>query len=412
MTVSNIMNALQQSLGKGAGNLTIDGDIAFHKPLNLGQIIKGKVMMHYEGGRYLVDFAGQEKVVDSTVPLKTGELIQGRVIGLDDKVHLQRMWTDQHAARSIIPGDLTLGINLQSLTSNEKMVVELFGQYQGKLTRPDLGVITNLLKGAKNPIQMARSGLVLQKIGLPVAPELVRAIYRSLDTTVAQRNIADRIQLELIVDSNGTKGQQDAAIQQLGILLKSFNVYDDQQSIFSGTKGLTKSFSKGDVSLGSGADDRNYTDDRDSTEWLLGYWLLNVQSGGSVSHKYASVPMRVGDHEVDIQLAMFSQKDKSLKKDGAKHSHLVFSLDTDYLGKVEISIKVVDKNLRIEVTTQSEYSADILAKRMNDLRKSLSSFDWNARDIKYGLNNDVHAKGVVRYVAEHYITQDSLNQLM
>ena len=39
--------------------------------LSLGQIVKARVLKHYEGARYLVSLEGRERVVDSSVPLST-----------------------------------------------------------------------------------------------------------------------------------------------------------------------------------------------------------------------------------------------------------------------------------------------------------------------------------------------------
>ena len=57
--------------------------------LSLGQIVKARVLKHYEGGRYLVSLEGRERVVDSSVPLNTGELVRGRVIAVGERIELQ-----------------------------------------------------------------------------------------------------------------------------------------------------------------------------------------------------------------------------------------------------------------------------------------------------------------------------------
>ena len=57
--------------------------------LSLGQIVKARVLKHYEGGRYLVSLEGRERVVDSSVPLSTGELVRGRVVAVGDRIELQ-----------------------------------------------------------------------------------------------------------------------------------------------------------------------------------------------------------------------------------------------------------------------------------------------------------------------------------
>src|SRR4051812_30947362 len=72
-------------------NFSVAGGDDFAGKLQLGQIIKGRVLRHYEGGRYAVDFDGREKVVDSVVPLQTGDVLHGKVIGLGERVELERV---------------------------------------------------------------------------------------------------------------------------------------------------------------------------------------------------------------------------------------------------------------------------------------------------------------------------------
>ena len=91
MNVDTIFQALQEGFARAGKSLWVQGDPEFAATLRLGQVLKGKVLRHFEGGRYLVSFGGQEKVVDSGVPLRTGEVLYGRVMALDDKVHLQRV---------------------------------------------------------------------------------------------------------------------------------------------------------------------------------------------------------------------------------------------------------------------------------------------------------------------------------
>src|SRR3954452_22379567 len=81
----------QASALNSSNALLVKSDVDFAAKLTLGQIIKGRVLRAYEGGRYLMDFYGQQKVVDSAVPLRAGDVIHGRVVGLGEHVELQRV---------------------------------------------------------------------------------------------------------------------------------------------------------------------------------------------------------------------------------------------------------------------------------------------------------------------------------
>ena len=106
MTVNNVSLGVFADLRTSANRLFLPGASDFAGGLNLGQIIKGKVMRQYDGGRYLVSFGGHERVVDSSVPLTSGELIHGRVIGLGERVELQRVYPGEESDTSAPkPGD-------------------------------------------------------------------------------------------------------------------------------------------------------------------------------------------------------------------------------------------------------------------------------------------------------------------
>src|SRR4051794_27821265 len=83
---------IPSQLARGASSISFTSGDDFASKLTLGQIIKGRVLLSYEGGRYLVDFNGHQKVVDSAVPLRSDEILYGRVIGLSEKVELQRIY--------------------------------------------------------------------------------------------------------------------------------------------------------------------------------------------------------------------------------------------------------------------------------------------------------------------------------
>src|SRR6185503_18645693 len=86
----------QPQIFRHGGNMSVaptDLAAALHvelpSALSLGQIVKARVLKHYEGGRYLVSLEGRERVVDSSVPLSTGELVRGRVVAVGDRIELQ-----------------------------------------------------------------------------------------------------------------------------------------------------------------------------------------------------------------------------------------------------------------------------------------------------------------------------------
>src|SRR4051812_9305217 len=143
------------------GNLSLPGGDDFAGKLQMGQIIKGRVLRHYEGSRYGVEFNGREKVVDSGVPLQTGEILYGKVVGLGDKVELERvrMPAVQTARDEAVPQARPWSMGGDAA----RLAADLFEQYQGNLTPEQAQVIEQSVRGAGDKQSMALSGLLLSK---------------------------------------------------------------------------------------------------------------------------------------------------------------------------------------------------------------------------------------------------------
>jgi len=163
-----------------AGNLSIPGGDDFASKLQLGQIIKGRVLRHYEGTLYGVEFNGREKVVDSGVPLQTEEILHGKVVGLGDKVELQRV---RVPASQPVREDAASNVRPWSMGGDTgKLVTDLFEQYQGRLTPEQAQVVEQSVRAVSEKQSMALSGLLLSKLGVTIAPELLKAVYELLRT--------------------------------------------------------------------------------------------------------------------------------------------------------------------------------------------------------------------------------------
>ena len=105
MTQPDLISLLSAALPGSRGG---DAD-AFRAALKLGEIIRGRVMRSLGEGRYSVSFHGQERIVDSAIPLRTDDILHGRVIALGDRVELQRVRTEPAQAAEA-PGPAENGV--------------------------------------------------------------------------------------------------------------------------------------------------------------------------------------------------------------------------------------------------------------------------------------------------------------
>ena len=136
--------------------------------LSLGQIVKARVLKHYEGGRYLVSLEGRERVVDSSVPLTTGELVRGRVIAVGDRLELQP-----------VPEPLSSAQDPEESPPSDPLAAS-FAQVGLQLDDAARAVVARALKGASDPQATLLAAMTLAKLGLPQQPELIDAVQALL----------------------------------------------------------------------------------------------------------------------------------------------------------------------------------------------------------------------------------------
>src|SRR6185369_9110911 len=137
--------------------------------LSLGQIVKARVLKHYEGGRYLVSLEGRERVVDSSVPLTTGELVRGRVIAVGDRIELQPLppAVSEDTFQGPLQGKVDEPVDQLSAT---------FAQFGLQLDDATHAAVMRSLKGAADPQATVLAAMTLAKLGLPQQAELIDAV--------------------------------------------------------------------------------------------------------------------------------------------------------------------------------------------------------------------------------------------
>lgn len=412
MNVNSLLQALQQGVLRTDQRFVLTPDGDFAAKLTLGQVLKGKVLRHYEGGRYAVSFDGQEKVVDSAVPLRTGEILYGRVIGVGDKVQLQRVFPGNDATQRVSPQPVQPGFNK---SAEEAAALKLFEQYQAELNPLDLQVLGKLMRSVPQPDMMALSGLILSKIGLRFDPLLLRSLHRVLGNNRPSLSGKGEAAVSLAASEQVSKVPAGSGvIEQLAALMATRLNQEPQQ-------GMPQD-AGGDEALAGpavGFDEKRqelHEDDagrRDRQEWELGRFLLNVQGGGSVAHRVRSLPIWFGDRLVEVDIALYSQLRQGLQQeDGIRYQKVVFSLDTDSLGHVEISAHVANRNLRLVVASDNEFATEQMTHYLPELKAALAESGWRLDEISYETVENDLSGNVLGSVVEHHISQDSLSRLM
>ena len=408
MSVDNVINTGLLGNARTGHALQFDADGAFDGRLRIGEILQGKVTQHFDGSRYAVNFGGTEKIVDSALPLTRGELLYGRVIGLNDKVMLQRIY----------PGKAQTVQALKAPTlrsGNQAVLQELFAQYQAKLTPSIQAQALPLMKAHPVPALVAQSSLILSKLGLPVEPTLMRAVSKTLNMERPPIDI-DRLKVApaLKIDTELAMKIDPQLIGELAATLAFLSDPLPQHLAPTSVPG-DETQVIGNAQVNGQPEDRESSggqgEHRRDRDEQLGRWILNVQNVGSVSHRLARLPIWFGERLLEVDVAMFSQRDATVKNDKVRHRKLVLSLKTDGLGHVELSVYAADRHLRLHFSTDSEKASGILAAHFGDIKSVVDSLGWVVDEVRY-VDLSQAPDGLMQSVAEHYITNDSLNRVM
>jgi len=424
MSVQTVGGAIGGASTGSVGRLYLPGASEFSKTLNLGEVIKGKVLRHYEGSRYQVNFNGQERVVDSAVPLRTGEVIHGRVIGIGDQVELQRVY--QQETRGSVPSMETgsvaksnSGIGL--FGRSEATVEQLVAQYQAKLSATDKDTLVRAVRGADNGEAMTLVGLVAAKLGMRQSVELLNAMYRSLLSGGAPNGLfaggGAAQQLELSVGQSAGI-QQDAvrqladgirrSVEQIGARKQS-----DRETDIPDAHDRDRTQTQ-QTQVESIQDNLARDPSNEDSAARLAHWVLNAQTQGLVAHRLGTVPLLVNGRLIEVDIALFEQQ-RDLNKEGTdnpatRHRQIVFSLGCEALGRVELVAQLSGDRVRVQITTDSAERTAILSEHMGELKEALAAGGWTTDELRYQTAVQGSEHSVVRTVIEHIISQDSLNR--
>jgi hypothetical protein len=142
----------------------------------------------------------------------------------------------------------------------------------------------------------------------------------------------------------------------------------------------------------------------------LGRWVLNAQTGGSVFHRVGTLPLLIGGRLVEVDVALFEQDARQAKQGEQRSRQLVFVLNTDSFGRVEVSARLVNSHLRVRFASDRDATLDLLAGRQDELRRQLTQLGWAVDEIAYEPNAGDDGNPAYRAIVDHLVTQGSLDR--
>jgi hypothetical protein len=360
----------------------------------------------------MVDFSGFERVVDSAIPLRTDEILYGRVVAVGDRVELQRLHAESVNSRSRsesraekhtdpIPAGVTTPI------------AELGRQWLAE----DVIAVERLAGQAANPSTMLLGASALAKIGLPFSSELVEAVYALLSGGAVGGIFPlrpDAIVIETMGAGTRTRAasRDPAAVAAFAQLLRAeFELSREVLIQAPALEGAT-----GDA---AGTVGRRRTDSDQSGEGGgalggegLSGALFNVQVEGSVSHAVATLPFIVDGRLVELDVALFQQEKNADHGGALPHGRVVIALNTDHLGRVQIVATLVGDHVHLNLTSDDGGAAEYMAGNAPALRAQVQADGWVVDGIRYGVDEPGNPSAVLRTVLEHVVSGDSFSRLI
>lgn len=408
MSVNNVANNGQLNRVHGGHAMQLDADDVFVGKLRIGEIIQGKVTRHFDGSRYAVSFGDSEKIVDSSLPLTRGELVHGRVIGLSDKVQLQRVYPAQ--ARETHVSDLA------TKRADKKYILEnLYAQYQEKLSDSDMAKVLQLMKLHPSPILIARSSLILSKLGLPIETQLLYAVCKALS---GKRCALEDDSLERVPSLNA---EFEPSVRTESQTIREFAA---SLAMLSEPRVISTSPEQSDVDEKSVCDEAkkdslggNATDEGGQSGYgyhggdRLGHWVLNAQNAGAVSHRLKRLPIWFDGKLIEVEVALFSQHEQTLQAASVRHRRIVLSLQVPGLGQVDANVYAAGQHLRIHINTETERANNSLVTQYGKIKHAIETLGWLIDEVKYSVGTQAQ-EGPVQSVVRHHIASDSLNRIM
>ena len=409
MNITDISHAAGQLLTPSQRGLSLDVDDQLLRGLRMGDILEGRVLRRYDSSRHLVDFGGRERVVDSAIPLKTSELIRGKVVGISDKIYLQRLVSNpleaEHAKTAIneaIPPEARAGIN------------KVFDRYLEKLNDAELARLVPPYQTSGNPEHLLTSAVALCKLGLPLEPRLLRGIeqIRAPFGMPPAKEAAELHRHAIVVEVDGAPLADPesavAARADAGAMIAQFT---NQALDLYGELAAVGSDIESALDLGTATAQGGDSGARQgSSDWWQGMATVNQHSGAATEHRFIVLPIRIDGHVVELNMALFAESRTPVANGGARHRRFVLSLDLPALGPVSADITLTEKRLRATVGAADAESLDFLAAHLGELRKSIEAMGWTLEALEYQVLPADRASSDA--VVNHLITQDSLDRLI
>jgi hypothetical protein len=154
--------------------------------------------------------------------------------------------------------------------------------------------------------------------------------------------------------------------------------------------------------LGSTSGDRHGEDERERFVRRA----LNLQDGGSVGYRYATLPLLIGGELTELQVALFAPRHDDAR--GRRVRRLVMTLDTPRLREIRIETKSVDERIVVAIDASTPAAVEALSAREPAVREMLAQLGWAVEAVSYGVN--VPPDKAARRIVDHVLSAGTVDE--
>lgn len=377
------------------------------KTITAGQILKGRVLRVYSEKKYGVDFAGQERVVDSVVPLSKGDVLTGKVIGVSEHTVSMKIVSTQSSDASkanqidvVKPAENKTAIEIEA----ERFKVDLDNAQQS--------AILSAAGRTANTLEAIRVGLYLVKLGLPITVELVRAMTsRVLENKASYYAAAQKQVPELTSDITAVESQQARMVETIANL-KNFFLNDSAttETLFADAENADSTIDipnkiENNFSQSGLNNAQSDLEDNQKANQML-FRILNASNGSHAKHRFQTLPIIIDGKLIEFDVAFFDQAPSEKRDTVLKSRCLKFALNTD-LGLLNIEARIVNDRLSINFNSKNDFLISKIEEYESSLNANLIDAGWQVESMQYQVGD---GEGTAAYeVVKHILQQDSLD---
>lgn len=389
------------------GKVSAGADIAA-KNLQLGQILLAKVLRVHQNGSYLVDLNGHQHVVDSAIPLRQGEVFRGKVIGLEERIVLEKMVDAEPTPMEVSEPVMQIDWSKDNLANDLKAFVTL---HQNVF---DVRTWNSLIRAAgrtDHPQLVLSASVFLHKLGVPVSTELAvdLAKYLANDARLHASLEEDALHLHAENAIAQPVEKNDEALQ----LVAAYIQKKSEEALERAREAIVQVLSQHGASQQKilAVSQQPPDDSGENLDQSVLQWLMNAQTGGAVSHQMLVLPFVIDGKLVELDMALFDQKEHTDTPSELRSRVIRLSLEMEHLGKVDAVIKAVNQNLQVQFLSASDTGLQTLASYNQHLKAQLQQLNYRVDELRYHIDPSLAGQSVMRPIVDLVVNTDSLSIL-